>query len=559
MNLIQRGVAVVSLAILLTGSLVAQQIPSLGESIEVAIVNLDVVVTDNDGKRVRGLTRADFEVLENGKPQPISNFAEYRGSAVQTAATAAEGSTAVSTAEAPPEQRRTMVVFIEDFKLPNFRVDPFIASIKTLVRSTIRGGDAVTLVTFDGRASTIRVPSTDDVSVVEAELDQLAKEYVGPVRDRIAGAAFLARERRAFEAGGAAAAAGKGVARAAPPDSNLVAADMARSYAYEARLEMNRRVAAINSLINGMAGIEGRKLLLLATHRLGEYTGAEYYFAAGVQDNQIPPQERDELDNKRAVRGIIANANASGVTVYPVFPTGLDYTPADPGIPDVSRPVLMNEMAMLTELAQKTGGLTTYGTAETAKLLPQVAEDVSDYYSLAYRATTDRKDRARDVVVRTKNRAYKVRSRNQFVEKSDNARMEDRVMAVLHDVRTPMLFRISAELGEGKKTSRKTWTRPLKVRVPIKDLTMIPQDGRHQGAFSVYIITGGRLGDVSEVTRKTQPFDIAEKDVQRAMGSYFTFDFDVLVNEGTRQVAVGVLDEVSKTYGLAAIPISTEK
>lgn len=553
---IRRGAAAVSLALLLTASVVAQQIPSLGETIEVAIVNLDVVVTDRDGNRVRGLTRDDFEVVENGKPQPISNFAEYRGSAANAAAA---GTTTPAAAQAPPEQRRTVVVFIEDFRLPNFRVNPFIASIKNLVRGTIRRGDAVTLVTFDGRASVVRVPSTDNVSTVDAALDALAKEYVGPVRERIASAAFLARERAAFEAGGAAAAGSRGIQRPRAQDSNVAAADMARSFALEARLEMGRRVATINSLINGMAGIEGRKLLLLATHRLGEFTGAEYYYAVGVRDNLIPPQERDELDNKLAVRGIIANANASGVTVYPVYPTGLDHTSGDPGIPDISVPVLANEMAMLTELAQKTGGLTSYGTTDTAKLLPRIAEDVSDYYSLAYRATTDRKDRARDVAVRTKNRDYKVRARNQFVEKSDDSRMRDRVMAVLHDVRTPMLFRINTELGEGKKTSRKTWTRPLKVRIPISAMTMIPQDGKHQGAFSVYIVTGGKLGDVSEVTRKTQPFEISEKDLQRAMGSHFTFDFDVLVNEGTRQVAVGVLDEVSKTYGLGVVPIATEK
>jgi hypothetical protein len=137
--------------------------------------------------------------------------------------------------------------------------------------------------------------------------------------------------------------------------------------------------------------------------------------------------------------------------------------------------------------------------------------------------------------------------------------MQDRVMAVLHDVRTPMLFRIAADLGEGKKMSRKTWTRPLKVRIPINAMTMLPQDGRHRGAFTVYILTGGKLGDVSDVIRKTQPFEIEEKDLQRAKGSHFTFDFDVLVNDGTRQVAVGVLDEVSKTYGLAVVPIATEK
>ncbi len=38
---------------------------------------LDVLVTDDKGQPVRGLTRSDFKVEEDGKPQPIRSFYEY--------------------------------------------------------------------------------------------------------------------------------------------------------------------------------------------------------------------------------------------------------------------------------------------------------------------------------------------------------------------------------------------------------------------------------------------------------------------------------------------------
>jgi VWFA-related protein len=38
---------------------------------------LDVVVTDDKGQPVRGLTRSDFTILEDNKPQPIRGFSEY--------------------------------------------------------------------------------------------------------------------------------------------------------------------------------------------------------------------------------------------------------------------------------------------------------------------------------------------------------------------------------------------------------------------------------------------------------------------------------------------------
>lgn len=43
------------------------------------LVLVDVVVTNNKGEPVTGLKKEEFEVLEDGKPQPISNFEEHKG------------------------------------------------------------------------------------------------------------------------------------------------------------------------------------------------------------------------------------------------------------------------------------------------------------------------------------------------------------------------------------------------------------------------------------------------------------------------------------------------
>lgn len=555
MNARGRVAVCVSLLIVFSGTFhapVRAQIPSLGETIEVAIVNVDVIVTDRDGKRVQGLKAEDFEIYENGKPQPLSHFAEYR----DATATVLTPEAAATLGEKPPDQpspRRTLVLFIEIFKLPNFRIDPFIASIKDLLRKTIRSGDSVSLVTFEQNAK-MRIASTGDLAAVERHLDEIGRECIGPVREKTSLASSEAAMVRAFDAEGEAIAAARGI-RSSRPSSDDIAVHAARIHALEARLEMNRRVATINTLIHGMAGIEGKKILLLASHRLGEYTGAEFYYAAGVSDGVIPPLERADIDNRPAVRGIIANANASGVTIYPVFPTGLDHTPADPSLPDISRLVLMNEMIMLKEVAEKTGGVTGFGTADAAKLMTRVADDVGNYYSLAYRATPRHEDAARKIVVKAKDARWNVRARREFVEKTDDTRMRDRVLAALHDAPMEPSFQLVAQLGKPAKVSRKTQTAPLVVRIPIGALTLVPQGNKHSGAFTVYAITGGKLGEVSEVTRRTQAFDVPAADLERAMASHFTYTFDVIVNDKTRQLAVGVLDEVSKNYGLITLPV----
>ena len=66
--------AALALTWFLSSAALAQQ----SETIEVRITNLDVVVTDRSGNPITGLTKDDFEILEGGKPQTITNFSELR-------------------------------------------------------------------------------------------------------------------------------------------------------------------------------------------------------------------------------------------------------------------------------------------------------------------------------------------------------------------------------------------------------------------------------------------------------------------------------------------------
>src|SRR5687768_11333164 len=61
------------------------------EVIDVRVVNVEVVVTDREGKPVPGLAREDFELLENGRPVEINYFhAESAAAADATPAPAGE-------------------------------------------------------------------------------------------------------------------------------------------------------------------------------------------------------------------------------------------------------------------------------------------------------------------------------------------------------------------------------------------------------------------------------------------------------------------------------------
>src|SRR5436189_4382250 len=99
-----RGHATAVALLLVSPILSAQNIgplPPLTAHVDVQVVNVDVSVTDTDGKPVMNLTRDDFEIFEDGKPQKITNFyivqdATLRDGSAPAAAAAAKG-------EIPPE------------------------------------------------------------------------------------------------------------------------------------------------------------------------------------------------------------------------------------------------------------------------------------------------------------------------------------------------------------------------------------------------------------------------------------------------------------------------
>src|SRR5206468_13064254 len=100
--------------------------------------------------------------LEDGKLQPITNFAEYGAEVARAVTTRGSAPpTAPAKAEAPPPQKRTMVVFVDRFKLVDFRREPIFAAVKKLLHAVVRPGDAVSIVAWRGQPIT-RQDYTDD-------------------------------------------------------------------------------------------------------------------------------------------------------------------------------------------------------------------------------------------------------------------------------------------------------------------------------------------------------------------------------------------------------------
>ncbi|HEX9459294.1 MAG TPA: VWA domain-containing protein [Thermoanaerobaculia bacterium] len=542
-------------------------IPHAGESIEVSIVNVDTVVTDKQGHRVHGLRREDFEIYENGVRQPITNFAEYASEREATTAgvatpSATAGATHVAV-QPPPPQKRTIIVFVERFQLPSFRSDPLFAAMKKLLHESVRPGDRVMVVTWNRGILGTRLDFTDDLGRIDKAIEAIAARTTTIDHDPMDDLEQEIDAITTFEAEMAAFGGGRLGTPDIPRESGLsfFVEENSRMSAKNALLDERRKVQTINALMRSTGALEGKKILLLATHRLSEYAGAEALFMAGA--NVLPSDFRREFDGKPLIRSLIETANANGFTIYPIYAEGLgtntmvssQFRGTQPRGVGFDYLVLNNETPMLEYVAQQTGGVTAWGSKDVTNLLPHVVDDFESYYSLAYSATPG-KAASRKIEVRVKDPKLTVRARKQFLPKSDTTKMEDRVIATLFGNAPPSSFEMKVRLAAAKLDEKKHYMIPITIEIPISALTMLPTEGNaSSGAFTVYMAWGSTFGGVSDTHHDTKQFSIAAAELEKAKTNHFTYEFKVASATPYLRIALGVYDEVSKEYALNLVDL----
>jgi VWFA-related protein len=532
-------------------------IPAAGETIDVSLVNVDVFVTDGKGRRITGLTKDDFEIVENGRVQPITNFSEYSSDLSNermTADTAPAVAPGARRAVAAAPEPRTIVVFVERFMLPKFHTAPVFEALRNTLHRTVRPGDAATVIFWDGDSAFTLQDFTDDLAGLDAALIEIEQQSTG-----VQGSIDSLLREEAFA---------KAFYDSLPPEKVGMRTDLNPSHLEDlsnaelALFRYKRKSRELQAIIRSISGVEGRKVMLLATSDFGLYAGARAF------KNGRVPAKATHLKTDVYREELARTANQNNVTIYPVYPIGLESTHTATAMEsraniyaidrqqDAERAsrdneVLLNQTAALDELADDTGGLLAWGSKDIASMLPRVVEDLNSYYSLAYRTPTTGTTKSRDIRVRTKNRDYVVRARREYVEKTDVTRMEDRVIANLYHPADGGTIPFAVELGKIEKTSRTRWSVPLRIEVPADALMTV--DGKQgNGSFSVFLATGGVIGMMSDIQKRTQPFSVAALPKGQ---THFTYEFTLSFNGATTEVSIGVFDDVSKEYGVRTVEL----
>ncbi len=531
------------------------------EILDVRVTSVDVVVTGPDGSSARGLTSADFEIYENGRRQEITNFYEV-GAGPSSGTIKVDGNTTIDVAG--PRSARQFIFYFDNGTLSVQNRNQIFPAVRAFLEKHMEPGDETMVVTWN-RGLDVRLPWTRDLEAVDSTLETMAGE--------LANASQLQLERRRVER-----ILDQLEVDAEDPSTlttfAMVEASV-RSYAENVRHDMALSVSAISKLLASLSGVDGRKVLVLATESLPTKAGGEMFEklesirtrAMVSTTSTLRPGARSgsrAVDSSRfnvapMIEQLGIAANATGVTIYAINPRG---TAKNAGKSDLQEPgdtsmdfgESVQALDGVNMLARNTGGVAMVGAPATLAL-DRIARDLGSYYSLGYKAGPGDTPN-RNIEVRIKRPGHNVRSRTSVYYRSLETEMADRVIA--NHLRADLSNELGVSLEVDPITSDGSrQLLPMRIVIPVDSLTLLPRgDGTFTGGFSVFVCSGDGAGDTSGVNVQSHRISWPDAQAVEMKGRRIGFAVQVPVEKGRHQVSVGVVDHLSQIQGFATMRIT---
>ncbi|MFA6958131.1 MAG: VWA domain-containing protein [Thermoanaerobaculia bacterium] len=513
------------------------------ERVEVAVANVDVVVTDRDGNPIRGLTKDDFELYEEGKLQAITNF-----SVVDSASPASSGSTAASpeapvsqSADARAAQPRLVLLFVDIAEIEPSRRVKFFEGVRAFFKQALRPGDLVCVLTWMHRVR-VSLEPTADREALKVVLDALETPFGSKEKEIADRLAELQIQQAARD---------EALSRAlgiAPLTDAAAEADFQAFIIDEERCTLiKRKVRELRNLLVSFSRVEMKKMLVFA-------------------GDDLSLRPRRDCDARTEIDQLADTANAYGMTIHAFHPPGMrdSFVTPDRGgfLPGMNAQAPLaagygrafDEAGGLLALAKRTGGLSALGPQQSARFLERAARELDVYYSLGYRITSPADDKPRAIKVTAKNKSYHVRARESVVHLSEASRIRDLVttnlyLSVPDESKGPAF---DVRIGARKRDGRFVLV-PVELAIDPKALVLLEDhDGRVRGGFTVFVTSGRELGDASDVSAMRQQLDFDNPDA-RQLPNPISYSFTVRVRPDTRKLSFALQDGTSGDLGTRVV------
>ncbi|MEJ7577770.1 MAG: VWA domain-containing protein [Pyrinomonadaceae bacterium] len=532
------------------------------------LVQVDAVVTDRDGKQVTDLRADEFEIREDNRPQPITNFSyvSIESPAAPTASTAtAKESPArrADTAPVPPrtlrpeQVRRTIALVVDDLGL-SFESTHFVRqALRKYVDQQMAANDLVAIVRTSAGIGALQ-QFTSDKRQLYAAIERV-RWYP---RGRGGVSAFAPIS--SFDEAGRTA----GDANSESTDSDLQRRNREREDVDTFREDIFAvgTLGALNFIVRGLRELPGRKAVVMFSDgfRLFNRVGG-----AGESNTRI----------LEALRRLTDLANRASVVVYTIDARGLQtlgLTAAD----DTSglsasqleerlterRNELFDTQEGLNYLAQQTGGIAVRNNNDISGGIQRALNDQRGYYLIGYRPAESTFDSAtgrrsyHKLTGKIKNRPdLRVRMRSGFYGFTDKearpsrrTRGEQLIAALTSPFSSGGVpLRLTSLFGNDQQ--RGSFMRSL-LHIDGSKLSFTEEaDGWRKAVIDVMAVTFGDNGQVVDEINRTETIRARGNAYQNLLRDGFVYLLNVPVKKpGAYQLRVAVRDSASEHVGAAS-------
>ena len=529
----------------------------LVEKIDVSVVNIDVTVTDRHGQPVSGLKREDFEILEDGRRQEISNFYAVENAQVQSGP-GIETIKETIPAPVPERFRRKVLVLIDNIWATGHGRNAALDKLESFVNDHFDDGRYDLAIATVGAHVHLLLPMTSDKKILHEVLSRIRNSgshgaITNPIaRDEMAlpdvvpdpkGEMFADRLRHQQ----------KEVLAA------VVNFDDAANLAQQTMFA-DQSMEGIAEAARAFGTSEGRKVILLVTGYLplGTVSPLGLVGDPSQADSRIENHIQDfaHADSRLvAFRDrLVREANASNTSLYIISTEGLVGSGADAGIAR-DQPIVggvaagssPQDTAPLYWMAKETGGVFKPGN-RIERSFVEFDQRSASFYSLGYRPQHPEDTGYHRLTVHVK--GYRD-SQVQYREGYSSPSMDLQIMRTLRSPLGASLqpSTMTVSLIVGKPLYRGiTALVPLKAAMSLESLQYITDARGSRTRLHVYVSIFDPDG--RNITLNKSFADIALKPEEEATGPMTVTIPPLLLAKGTYRVVVAVRDELTDHVGL---------
>lgn len=521
-------------ALLFSSAAVAQTATpeAVAATAEVRVINVDVAALDSTGHPVRDLTRDDFEVFEDGKLKPLTNFSIIDNTA--------------KTAEVPLDGglqlRRRLILLVDNNYIEKRDRNLALDKLDHFIDETFDG-------TYDwsvaviGQHLEVLQPFTTDKELIHKAVARIRRMAVSSMRMDM-------EDRSALDT----------------PMQQRSQRDESAAIGFGGRERTNRNARslaattqAIVEAAHAFATTEGRKTAVLVT---GAMDMATDFGAHGGSDREL--KDLKTLVG-RLIDRVVREANLAEMSIHVLNTATLrttalqhDAANASSGLgrgatgrssagfgaatdtADTSTPL---------RLAEGTGGL--YLSRDVRQSLDTVNAASSHFYLLGYAPGHPNDRQYHRISVKVKRPGVRITHRQGYLDLSEDERLEQflRVRASLLHPAREVPVNVTVRSGTSGEGANPVVT--VQAAMPFDRVTFLQREGSYSGRVHVYLSVFDATGKNVGFHHRTQDLVFSSAQHEQAARDAFRYQMAVRLARGEYTVAVTLRDDLSRDIGTA--------